>query len=83
MIQNRRFLFVLLTKLKYDGNDSIEVCVYGHRRNVFGPFYSLNKWPSWTGPAQFKIYETTKRQTVPCGILAAPYIEIIKKGNKK
>ena len=73
----------LTDKLKYDGNDSIEICVYGHRRNVFGPFYSLNKWPSWTGPDQFKIYETTKRQTVPCGILAAPYIEIIKKGNKK
>lgn len=64
--------------LKYDGNDVAEICVYGHRRNVFGPFYSLDKWPSWTGPAQFKTYETEKRQTVPCGILAEPYIEIMK-----
>ena len=61
--------------LKYDGNDVAEICVYGHRRNVFGPFYSLNKWPAWTGPAEFKTYETNLRQTVPCGILAAPYLE--------
>ena len=64
--------------LKYDGNDFAEICIYGHRRNVFGPFYSLEKWPPWTGPAQFKTYETEKRQTVPCGILADPYIETMK-----
>ena len=64
--------------LKYDGSDYAEICIYGHRRNVFGPFYSLEKWPSWTGPAQFKTYETEKRQTVPCGILAEPYIETMK-----
>lgn len=68
----------LTDQLKYDGDDTVDICIYGHRRNVFGPFYSLEKWPSWTGPAQFKTYETEKRQTVPCGILAEPYIETMK-----
>ncbi len=65
----------LTDELKHDGNDIAEICIYGHRRNVFGPFYSLEKWPAWTGPEQFKITETTQRQYVPCGILDAPYIE--------
>ena len=62
--------------LKHDGSDTAEICIYGHRRNVFGPFYSNEKWPSWTGPAQFRIYETEKKQLVPCGLLSAPCIEI-------
>ena len=63
--------------LNRDGKDEVEICVYGHRRNVFGPFYSHEKWHPWTGPAQFKIYETPQRQTVPCGLLSAPCIETI------
>ena len=66
----------LTSHLKHDGGNMAEICVYGHRRNVFGPFYSNEKWPAWTGPAQFKIYETEKRQIVPCGILSEPCIEI-------
>ena len=64
--------------VKRDGGDIAEIKVYGHRRNVFGPFYSLEKWPAWTGPAQFRIYETEERQTVPCGILAAPRVEMME-----
>ena len=61
--------------VKRDGQNIAEVKVYGHRRNVFGPFYSLEKWPAWTGPDQFKTYEISERQTVPCGILTAPSLE--------
>ena len=64
--------------LKRDGGDIAEIKVYGHRRNVFGPFYSLEKWPAWTGPAQVRIHETEERQTVPCGILAAPRVEMME-----
>ena len=62
--------------LKHDGGDMAEICIYGHRRNVFGPFYTKEKWPAWTGPAQFDIYEMEQRQIVPCGILSEPRIEI-------
>ncbi|MBO4490679.1 MAG: hypothetical protein J5944_04890 [Lentisphaeria bacterium] len=63
--------------LMHDGSDMAEIRIYGHRRNVFGPFYLKEKWPAWTGPAQFKILETEQRQTVPCGILSAPCVETI------
>ena len=65
----------LTRELKRDGSDVAEICIYGHRRNVFGPFYSLEKWPAWTGPGQFKTTETAQRQYVPCGILSELCIE--------
>lgn len=62
-------------QLRRDGSDRIEIKVYGHRRNAFGPFYLKEKWPQWTGPAQFKMYEVTERQLVPCGLIGAPVLE--------
>ncbi len=55
--------------LKRDGSDHATVKIYGHRRNVFGPFYGRDQWPSWTGPAAFKVQEISVRQSVPCGML--------------
>ena len=54
------------------GDNRIAITVLGHRRNSHGPFYLNEKWPVWTGPQQFKIYEHPERQQVPCGLLAAP-----------
>ncbi len=48
--------------------------ILGHRRNALGPFY-LAKRPYWTGPAQFKMVETTERQLVKCGLLEMPQIK--------
>ncbi|MBO5765451.1 MAG: hypothetical protein J6S24_04130 [Lentisphaeria bacterium] len=47
--------------------------ILGHRRNAMGPFY-LAERPYWTGPAQFKMYETEERQLVKCGLLETPMI---------
>lgn len=54
------------------GDNRIAITVIGHRRNSHGPFYLNEKWPSWTGPHQFKVYDHPARQLVPCGLLAAP-----------
>ena len=55
-----------------DGAKKVRIKVFGHRRNAMGPFFTADKWPSWTGPAQFQTYETTERGIVPCGILEPP-----------
>lgn len=65
----------ITAQLRRDGRDSVAIKVYGHRRNAFGPFYLKEKWPQWTGPAQFKMYDVTKRQLVPCGLIGAPVLE--------
>lgn len=59
-----------VTELLGDGRNTAKVTVYGHRRNVCGPFY-LNdtKWPNWTGPDQMSAHETRTRGLVPCGLL--------------
>ena len=53
-------------------NNQVKIKVFGHRRNSHGPFFLKNKWPNWTGPLQFKTYETLTRQLVPCGLLIPP-----------
>ncbi len=56
--------------------------VLGHRRNSHGPLHYFEKWPVWTGPAQF-ISEGEQwiddYQIVPCGLMKNPEI-IIKEG---
>jgi len=53
----------------------LTVEVISHRRNAFGPLHHVEKWPRWTGPAQ---YVTTGGQwqdeynLVPCGCLCVP-----------
>lgn len=61
-----------------DGYNVLEITVIGHRRNSHGPFYLNEKWPPWTGAAEFKRYESAKQQLVPCGILKAPVIREYK-----
>ncbi len=42
--------------LRRDGTDEIEIVVYGHRRNAFGPFYVKGgvDTPEWCGPGQMR-----------------------------
>ena len=47
----------------------VEVTILGHRRNSHGPFYLKDKWPVWTGPFEFRKYETGEPQLVPAGLL--------------
>lgn len=63
-----------ITEFLKDGENTVEIEVYGHRRNSHGPFYLHEKWPSWTGPAQFRMYQETERQLVPCGLLEMPVL---------
>ena len=49
--------------------DRVEVTILGHRRNSHGPFYLKDKWPVWTGPFEFRKYETGEPQLVPAGLL--------------
>lgn len=52
------------------GRCKLEITVYGHLRNAFGPFFINEKWPMLSSSAMFKNYETPIRQLVPCGINA-------------
>ncbi|MCI7643952.1 MAG: hypothetical protein MST10_06315 [Lentisphaeria bacterium] len=58
-----------LKKYVKPGKNRLAITVIGHRRNSHGPFYLENKWPDWTGPGQFKMYELDHKQLVPCGLL--------------
>ncbi|HOL66564.1 MAG TPA: glycosyl hydrolase [bacterium] len=52
---------------------TLTVEIVGHRRNSHGPFHLKEKWPAWTGPAQFvpeKDNWYDGYQVVPCGLLA-------------
>ena len=61
--------------IKRDGQDEVQVTVYSHRRNAFGPFYLKDRWPVWTGNIQFKTCEVKEKQSVPTGLLSAPVLE--------
>ena len=60
------------------GEIQLKITVYGSRRNAFGPFYCENPWPAWTGPGEFKKIVMAQRQIVPCGLLTAPELCLIK-----
>lgn len=51
------------------GKNRIEITVYGHRRNAFGPFYLNEATPFWNGPLQFKTRQQPEKQLVPFGLL--------------
>ncbi|MCX6993029.1 MAG: hypothetical protein NT011_07780, partial [Kiritimatiellaeota bacterium] len=59
--------------------------ILGHRRNSHGPLHNAQKWPVWTGPAEFI---TTGNQwceayqLVPCGLLKPPEL-VIKVAGKE
>lgn len=50
------------------GENRLEITVYGHRRNAFGPFYLNEASPDWVGPLQFKTCQQPDKQLVPCGL---------------
>ncbi len=61
------------------GNDQVRLCieVLGHRRNSHGPLHHAQKWPNWTGPAEFVTADkdwVDDYHLVPCGLLEAPKI---------
>ena len=51
------------------GKNTLEITVYGHRRNAFGPFYLNEASPHWVGPLQFKTCQQKEKQLVPCGLM--------------
>ena len=58
---------------------TIGVEILGHRRNSHGPLHHTEKWPRWTGPAEFETRDALWRedyQLVPCGLMAPPEILI-------
>ena len=58
--------------------NTLSIRVYGSARNAFGPFFTGQKWQTWTGPNQFKAYNSSVRQIVPSGILESPVLRIRK-----
>ena len=58
--------------------NTLSIRVYGSARNAFGPFFTGQKWQTWTGPNQFKAYHSPVRQIVPSGILESPVLRIRK-----
>jgi hypothetical protein len=57
------------------GKNTVEITVFGHRRNSLGPFYIHETWPDWTGPEQFRAYEQQERNLVSCGLIEPPILE--------
>ena len=60
---------VNIAKYLNTGNNRLDITVYGHRRNAFGPFYLDEPSPAWVGPLQFKTCLQKEKQLVPCGLL--------------
>ena len=67
-----------ITGLVKNGTFELGIEVIGSRRNSHGPFYCENKWPSWTGPGQFKEEMVKDYQLVPCGIMSNPILTVRK-----
>ena len=67
-----------LTSGLVKGENRIAIRVCGSRRNAFGPFFAGQKWMEWTGPKQFKKYNSPDRQLVPSGLLEMPGLLIRK-----
>ncbi|OGV38400.1 MAG: hypothetical protein A2020_15190 [Lentisphaerae bacterium GWF2_45_14] len=59
------------------GSNEIRIEIMGHRRNSHGPLHYSEKWPMWTGPAQY-ISEgkgwSDKYNLVPCGLMENPLL---------
>lgn len=56
--------------------NTVEIRVYGHRRNACGPLYASEK-SFWVSPNEFRKYEQSVRKLVPCGLLSAPMLKIV------
>lgn len=72
---------VEITAFLKDKPVELAIQVLGHRRNSHGPFHLHDKWPTWTGPGEFKLgpqYWFDGYQLVPCGLMQPPLLEIRK-----
>ncbi|MGA2973874.1 MAG: glycosyl hydrolase [Spirochaetia bacterium] len=72
---------VEITGLLPEGQSApeIRIEIAGHRRNSHGPLHLAQKWPAWTGPAQFTSTGAEwidEYQLVPCGLMKPPAIVI-------
>jgi hypothetical protein len=74
-----------------DRECEIIVELYGSRRNSHGPLHNAEKWPAWTGPAQFRfrpigrghsMYSGCNWQDeyslVPFGLAASPELVVVR-----
>jgi hypothetical protein len=72
---------VEITALLTGNPVELAIEVIGHRRNSHGPFHLNEKWPGWTGPGEFTRGQDSwfeGYQLVPCGLMAAPVVEVRK-----
>jgi hypothetical protein len=60
--------------LKADSNELI-IEVFSSRRNSHGPLFNSEKWPTWTGPAEYHEF-TGRFNLVPCGMFKRAQIVI-------
>lgn len=81
-----------ITGLVVSGREcEIVVELYGSRRNSHGPLHNAEKWPAWTGPAQFRfrpigrghsMYSGCNWQDeyslVPFGLAASPELVVVR-----
>ena len=73
-----------ITSYVTDGENTLEVIVYGHRRNSFGPFYRHEVSPAWVGANELESYFTDGvKNLVPFGLLKAPVIEFTVHDHRK
>lgn len=49
------------------GKHTLQICVYGHRRNACGPFYCQPEH-GWIGPHEFMVRESGSKIVVPMGL---------------
>ena len=50
------------------GKHTLQITVYGHRRNSFGPFYCTER-PFWVGPYEFSVTQEKEKVFVKLGLL--------------
>ena len=70
-----------ITDLVSGGAADLTIEVLGHRRNSHGPLHLSEKWPTWTGPAQYVTSDkewTNGYQLVPCGLMVPPRLVVRK-----
>ena len=59
------------------GKHTLQVTVYGHRRNCFGPFYCQER-SSWVGPYEFSLTQLPEKSLVSLGLLKQPEIYLLE-----
>ena len=69
----------VLVNASAGGEAALAIEVIGHRRNSHGPLHLAEKWPPWTGPAEFVAGPDRwfdGYQLVPCGLMAPPELVV-------